>query len=363
MTSHAELLRRYARDGDHAAFELIVRRHARLVSCVCGRVAGNLHDAEDATQATFLVLARRAEAVGGANVAGWLSRVAYRCANRIRLERRKRYPADLTEVPAPEVTCNDGGLTDVLDAEMNRLPEKYRVPLVLCYLHGKTYEQAAAELKCPVGTLCGRLARARAMLRIRLVRRGATLGAGGLLAVLDGLGSQTQAAEMTIRSITTAVASSAAGEWIPGRAASVAQGVLRMMTWKSNLLTTALGAMVILCGLGAWAVPADPPIASGTGQAVEVKKGDADLLPGIWIFDAASRGKPEAPAIAVVWESKVTVAGAAICVEGFLGMKVPLKGTLELDTAEKVGHIDLAMEEFDLKDLLDLQLLNRVPWF
>src|SRR5579883_1849152 len=177
--SDAELLECFVKTGDQAAFELLVWRHERMVFGVCRRVLGNLHDAEDAFQATFLVLARKAASIGNRQaVAGWLHHVRYRASRR---ERPGRHDADFASLPCPgepgaELLARD--LRLVLDEEVARLPEKYRVPVVLCYLEGKTYEEAARQLGCPKGTLSARLARARGLLWARLTRRGIGIGAG-----------------------------------------------------------------------------------------------------------------------------------------------------------------------------------------
>src|SRR5262245_3750714 len=159
----AELLERWARHGDEAAFEVLLWRHGPLVLSVCRRLLRNPADVEDAFQATFLVLVKKAASVRrGAVLAGWLYRVAYRVALRLRAAAAKRttLEAGEAEVPAP-----DGGLEvvwrdvrPVLDEEVNRLADKFRVPFVLCHLQGKTNAEAAAEIGCPVGTVLSRLA-------------------------------------------------------------------------------------------------------------------------------------------------------------------------------------------------------------
>jgi RNA polymerase sigma factor (sigma-70 family) len=184
--SDADLLERFVRQGDSAAFELLFWRHARLVWGACQRVLGDHAEAEDAFQATFVVLARKAATIGRSQaLAGWLYRVAWRTAlnadkARRRLLARQRCLAgrvdhadfiDPTEQAARQETAR------VLDQELLRLPEKYRLPLILCYLEAQPHEAAAAALGCPLGTLNSRLARGRSLLKHRLVRRGLSLGA------------------------------------------------------------------------------------------------------------------------------------------------------------------------------------------
>jgi RNA polymerase sigma factor (sigma-70 family) len=181
----AELLARFAGAGDEAAFELLVWRHAALVLGVCRRIVRDDHLAEDAFQAVFLVLARKAASVRGANLPGWLFRVARRVAARARrqAERRARREAPLTaDVAGPPLPCpaEDRESLAVLDEEVARLPDRFRLPVLLCYLGGRTTEDAARVLGCPRGTVLSRLATARQRLAARLTRRGVALPAGVL---------------------------------------------------------------------------------------------------------------------------------------------------------------------------------------
>ncbi len=182
MIADAELLRRYAENGDEAAFELLLWRHGHLIWGVCRRVAPDWAAAEDAFQATALALARHAGAIRGNNsVAGWLYRVAYRAALRTRSRQREETVSTFPEQPDPAPNPADAAavreLAGVIDAEVNRLPEPFRVAFVLCDLGGKSNAEAAAVLGCPVGTVESRLTRARSKLRDRLSSRGVVLSA------------------------------------------------------------------------------------------------------------------------------------------------------------------------------------------
>ncbi len=185
--SDAQLLERFLAQRDPEAFELLVWRHERLVLSACRRILGDLHDAEDAFQATFLTLVRKARSIGrGQALASWLYRVACRIALRARAGRagRERQGIDLTGLPAGDDAASERReLGPVLDEEVGRLPEKQRAAVVLCYLEGRTYAEAARVLGCPVGTVSTRLTHARERLRARLQRRGLGLGAAGLAAV------------------------------------------------------------------------------------------------------------------------------------------------------------------------------------
>ncbi len=164
----AELLSRFAATGDEAAFELLVHRHQRLVFGVCRRILGDHHDAEDAFQAAFLALARKAGGIGKREaVAGWLFRVAYRTALAARAGRARRVSrerpvvaAEATAAPAdPAAAPERREAWAAVDEEVNRLPERFRAAVVLCYLEGKTVDEAARLLGCPRGTVASRLAR------------------------------------------------------------------------------------------------------------------------------------------------------------------------------------------------------------
>jgi RNA polymerase sigma factor (sigma-70 family) len=191
--SDEELLVRFLdqdNDSAEAAFRAIAVRHGPMVLGVCRHILSQLQDAEDAFQATFLVLARKAGSIRDRRVlARWLYEVAYRIAIRARTSRvrRRTHERQGGEMAATVSTDNHGWieLRPVLHEEVNRLPQKYRVPVILCYLEGKTNEEAAELLQWPVGTVKGRLSRARDLLRSRLTRRGLALSAAFLVTALS----------------------------------------------------------------------------------------------------------------------------------------------------------------------------------
>jgi RNA polymerase sigma-70 factor (ECF subfamily) len=190
------LLQRYLEDGSDTAFAALVERHAGMVRGVCRRVLGNCHDADDASQAAFLVLMRRAATIARRDsVASWLHGVAYRtalkaraAAGRRRILERQACRRDVTD-DVPAAVWRE--LRPILDEEIDRLPDKYRLPFVLCYLEGKTNVEAAEQLQWPAGTVATRLAWARQRLRQRLTRRGAGLAAGLLVALAAPLARAT----------------------------------------------------------------------------------------------------------------------------------------------------------------------------
>ena len=200
-----QLLERFRTRSDQAAFAALVRRHGPLVWGVCRRVLGDRHDAEDAFQAAFLVLAKKADSIRRAESLGaWLHSVARQLALRARRGRARRHEAEAGRgaggaapaaagEPGEELSLREA--LAILDEEIGRLPEKFRGPVVLCYLQGQTNEDAARELGCPVGTLKTRLGRARDLLGERLTRRGVILPAGAAALLLTtGASRELQAA-------------------------------------------------------------------------------------------------------------------------------------------------------------------------
>ncbi len=178
--SDAQLLEAFLSRRDEAAFEALLRRHGPMVFGVCRRVLRNVHDAEDAFQATFLVLSRQAASIRSRQVvASWLYGVAYRTAMKARAMNAKRRAKERHAGAMPQSAGSASGADEALlaqlDHELNRLPEKYRVPVVLCELEGRSRKEVARLLDLPEGTLSWRLAHAKKLLAKRLSRHGATL--------------------------------------------------------------------------------------------------------------------------------------------------------------------------------------------
>jgi RNA polymerase sigma factor (sigma-70 family) len=186
--SDSEFLRQFATTRSEAAFEALVRRHGPMVEGVCRRILGEVHSAEDAFQAVFMVLVKKSASIRRPELlSNWLYGVACRIARKAKISalRKESRERRAGKMPAQEqlLDLEWTELKAVLDEELSQLPEKYRAPLVLCYLCGQTNAEAAAQLGWPSGSMSERLARAREMLRKRLNRRGLTLSAG-LLALL-----------------------------------------------------------------------------------------------------------------------------------------------------------------------------------
>jgi len=249
-----ELLESFAACRDEAAFAILVQRHGPLVWGVCRRVLHQVQDAEDAFQATFLVLARKAGRIRWqADVANWLYAVALRTALKAKSEtnRRCRPEGQLLDTPATEANGDSAWLEirPVLDEELNRLPLKYRAPVVLHYFEGKTYAQAARALGWPAGTVSSRLAQARHLLRGRLARRGISLST---ILLATGLSENAAPAmapaalmDTTVKAATL-LAAGQAGTVISTKVVTLTNGVLKTM-----FLTKLKIGVVVVLALGA----------------------------------------------------------------------------------------------------------------
>jgi RNA polymerase sigma factor (sigma-70 family) len=244
-----QLLDRFTSQREEAAFTALVRRHGPLVLGVCRRILPNGQDAEDAFQATFLTLARRAGSVGRqGSLSGWLYQVAYHTAVRLRASAATRVARErhviprLPGDPLSEVTGRE--LLTVLDAELQQLPERYRTPLVLCHLEGKTRDEAAQQLGCSVSTLKRRLAEGQDRLRRRLTRRGLTLSAA-LLAT--GLAQSTATA--TVPALLASATSKVAMGVSAGKALSSLVSVRVAALSQGSGTTLAMSKLKVVTGI------------------------------------------------------------------------------------------------------------------
>jgi RNA polymerase sigma factor (sigma-70 family) len=286
----ADLLARFTAQREEAAFTALVRRHGPMVLSVCRRVLRREADAEDAFQATFLVLARKASTIRkSASVGSWLHGVARRLAVRAKSQQTRRrdheqHSAD-RQPTSPDVEAAWHEVQTALDAALAELPEKYRSALVLCYLEGKSHAQAAQLMGCPVATIRTRVARGRTRLRGRLIRRGLTLSIAGLAALLLASAAPAAAPAALVEDTVNAASAFAAGQ--PAAAlctrqvAGLVERGLRMMLFRkiktAMALVLAVGVATAACGLArsfacregatlpAWA---EPPQAVKDGDAV-----------------------------------------------------------------------------------------------
>jgi RNA polymerase sigma factor (sigma-70 family) len=290
--SEAELLERFVTHRDDSAFEALMTRHGPMVLGVCRQLLHDPNDVDDAFQATFLVLVRKAGTLRRCDLLGnWLYGVAYRVATRARMmasRRTARVAAFQRQFggvgadgcgPADNRISNgmhDFELQPRLHEEVHRLPEKYRAPIVLCYFEGLTHEEAAARLGCPLGTVKGRLTRARDLLQRRLIRRGVALSGATLASNLVIRGVDA-AVPTSLERITLAAAravthhaglSLAAVSGVSLPVASLVEGVLQTMILK-QVRTIVLPLLLAAGTVAAGVVVAATQLSGGPTDAVE----------------------------------------------------------------------------------------------
>jgi RNA polymerase sigma factor (sigma-70 family) len=286
--SDARLLARFLATRDEAAFATLVRRHGPMVLGVCRRVLRHAQDAEDAFQAAFLVLARKAGSVLKQEAVGsWLYMVAYRTAQRARAgqARRRAREKQMDDMPHPEVRpLESPDWRPLLDDELARLPEKYRAVIVLCDLQGQSRREAARRLNLPEGTLSSRLAAGRKLLAARLARRGVALSGGALAAALSGGAASARVSAPLVLATAKAAAGHLAA--VAPAVAVLAQGVLRTMFLTKLKVVVGVALVVVALGAGGIAYrPADaqtvPPPRRAEGKPpseVETLRKEVELL-------------------------------------------------------------------------------------
>ena len=258
--TEGQLLDRFVTRRDEAAFEALVSRHGPMVLGVCRRLLRDPNDVDDAFQATFLVLVRKAGSLRRRDLLGnWLYGVAYRVAVRSRAVASRRAATETASAVAASPAREPAAPMPELYEELQRLPERYRVAVVLCYLEGLTHEEAASRLGWPVGTVKGRLSRARELLRLRLTRRGLTLATASAVPSLLAIDAVTAVPAALVEPTLKAAALVAAGQFtaaglIVTRAAALSEGVLHAMSLaklKTALVSAALvGSVLSLSGAG-----------------------------------------------------------------------------------------------------------------
>ncbi len=302
--SDGDLLRHFSETKEVDAFEEILRRHGPMVLNVCLSLLNQKVDAEDAFQATFLVLARRAGSITKVgSLASWLYGVAWRVSTRLRSIGRSRRTEPLTELPAskpsPEAELAWKETHRLCLEELGKLPERFRDPLILCYLEGKSVETVAQLLGLPKGTLKGRLERARHLLRNRLVRRG--LGPSVYVLVLAGIGAEGAKVVSAELQRVTATLAVAGGMNLPSSpfVFTLAQGVIQTMWWTKVKIALASTVVAVTLTFGCiWVIlPASnlavlaaqspqattqdkKPVASETNAGERPEKGSAGTPQG-----------------------------------------------------------------------------------
>jgi RNA polymerase sigma factor (sigma-70 family) len=308
--SDGQLLEAFRTHRDAASFEAIVRRHGAMVLGVCRRLLGNLHDAEDAFQATFLVLYRKADSIARPELVGnWLYGVAHYTATNARVSARRRRAREkrVSEMAATADLQSEGSadVQSLLD-QLARLPERLRVPVVLCYLEGKTRKEVARQLGCAEGTVSSRLARAQKLLRERLSRRGWTVLGGSVAVALSREAVGAAPASLIRATVRTALTFAA----VPGAgAAGTSEKVLALATATLRGLFTAparalsawvLGLAVLSAGASLALTFALPAVRSGsdsTAPRVEIAPPAVDrygdpLPPGVIARLGTTRLRP-----------------------------------------------------------------------
>ncbi len=296
-----QLLGEFVAQRDEAAFAALVKRHASMVFGVCRRLVGDVHVAEDAFQAVFIVLARRASSIRPREAIGnWLYGVAYRTALKARsmLARRRSREKQVVVMPHPEVLPQEvwHDVQAVLDVELNQLPDQLRLPVVLCDLEGRPQREVARQLKLPPATLANRLATARRRLADRLRKRGIALSGGALAATITSNSAHASVPATLISQVSDYARTIAAGASVVGavstHAIQLSEGVMRMLflTKLRKLTACAVAALVLACGFGAAALSAadtdettapktqSPATAEATAKPTQKKLDDKEYL-------------------------------------------------------------------------------------
>ncbi len=370
------LLERYLSQRDEAAFEALVRRHGPMVLGVCRRILGNVHDAEDAFQATFLVLVRKAASIRPRSMVGnWLYGVACRTAldaRKVAAKRRAKEAAGLPRTQPPDQDRAD--LRAVLDEELQRLPPKCRAVIILSDLEGKTRKEVALQLDWPEGSVASRLARARARLAKRLARYGLTVSGASVGALLsEGVASASMPPSLVSSTVNAALLSAAGKAVTAGlistRVAVLTEGVLKAML-LNKLKTTAW--LLVLMGVVAagWAnyrtLASDQPAVEGERQVAQhnqteppkegnkapgEKKKPADrndkekatdtiIRPVVIVIDANTKGIPQGAQIKEIDASQQTIAKKAL--RDVKDSRGQAKAGLDREYAVKSAKITLA---------------------
>jgi RNA polymerase sigma factor (sigma-70 family) len=255
----AQLLENFIAQRDDASFQTLVRRHGRMVMGVCLRVTRNQQDAEDAFQATFLVLVRKAASLASRELlASWLYRVAHNTAlkaNAATAKRtfRERQVRQMPEPPAPDRECNSD-LLPYLDQELSRLSEKCRTAIILCDLEGKTQKRAAQQLGCSEKALSSRLSRGRNLLAKRLARYGFGVSAVALAALVEETAARASVPMSLVRETAKAATLFAgnvgASHVISAKVTYLVKGVLKTMLLNKLKALLIFTAVLVIIGVG-----------------------------------------------------------------------------------------------------------------
>ncbi len=313
--SDAELLERFAVQSAsaedaalaaEAAFAALVARHGPMVLGVCRRALADPGDVDDAFQATFLVLVRRARSVrAGDSLGRWLYGVASRVATkaRARSERARGRSVPLEVEPvAPEISRDRVELLAALDEEVGRLPEKYRAPIILCHLEGLSHAEAADRLRWPVGTVSGRLSRARDLLRDRLARRGLAPTAGSMIALLAADGARAAVPEPLASATVRAAARLSMGGASQAGTASAPVLALTNDVLRAAVAVKLKAVAVVLMVFAVAGAAVGGGIGSGAGARNQAEDRGPARGPTVASHAAPSRSADHRPADEIVEE-------------------------------------------------------------
>jgi RNA polymerase sigma factor (sigma-70 family) len=286
----SELLDSYVKHADAAAFEALLRRHGPMVLGVCRRILRNEADTEDAFQATFLVLVRKAGSIRPRGmVSNWLYGVARNTSLKARemIDKRRAKEKQAATMPRPEPAEDVWRqVQTALDAELSQLPDKYRVPIVLCELEGKTIKEAARHLGWPQGTVATRLAKGRRMLAERLTGHGLSLSAGALTAMISqGAASASVPASLlglTVKAASVFAAGHAATGVINAQVAALTEGVLKTMLIAKLKVVGALLSVAAVATLGVGGQIVRPANADERSQSMPVAQNTNDAPKTDW---------------------------------------------------------------------------------
>jgi RNA polymerase sigma factor (sigma-70 family) len=302
------LLEAYIATRDEAAFEALVHRHSRMVLGVCRRVLGDPTDVEDAFQATFLVLVRKARSIVPRELVGnWLYGVAHRTATSAKIMKARQSAKERAGVkPASQGDDPGPDLWPILDQELSLLPDKYRAPIVLCDLEGKTQKEAARLLGCPEGTVSTRLRTARGMLAKALTRHGVSISGAVLATLLPRVGASASVPVAMASSTTKAATLLAAGKTAGGiseRVLVLTEGVLKTMLVSK--LRVALAVLLVAALVGSvGALVLDNPAGAAPPRAEEANKreiGESATGPGGWVAFRAAPVPKAKPDPGLIW--------------------------------------------------------------
>jgi HlyD family secretion protein len=318
--SDRQLLERFIGRGDASAFEVLVLRHGPMVLRVCRNRLRDPNDAQDAFQATFLILVRRSGSIRRLDSLGsWLYGVASRVSARVRTgAARRRGAEERAAARVLEAVDTSGGIEvdreefgPIVQEEVRRLPEKYRAAVVLCYWEGLTHEQAAVQLGVPLGTVRSRMARARDLLRRRLTRRGLASMPGVIAILLDGSSATAsllrlapipaELVQATVRAAAQVAAGQATGLLVSGVVASLVQRVIWSMTM---IKVSGVAAGVVLVAL----------VGYGVGTAAQQAGRLRSVAPLVQVVDAKG-GQDGQTALLQAEQSKKTVPEKAVPAE------------------------------------------------